>query len=1101
MDRELRILILEDNSADAELMQRELRNAEITFTSMLVHSREGFIKGLEEFSPDLILADYKLPSFDGISALDISQEKCPDVPFIFVTGTMGEEWAVETLKRGAWDYVIKDRIYRLASVVKRALQDAKERTERKRAEETSKKLWRAIEQSPVTVLITNPKGNIEYVNPKFTELTGYTTEEAIGQNPRMFQSGKTPIEVYKQMWETIASGKEWRGEFVNKKKNGETFYETATISAVKNYKGIITHFIAVKEDITERKRAEEKLRQAEEKYHSIFSNALEGIFQVLPDGRYITANPAFVNMLGYKSPSEFIATVTGIGHQLYVHPERYNELKKLFDKLNIVQEFEIQMYRKDGSIIWVSLNARTNCNDHGTLLYYEGTAQDITEQKKIRDVVKPSTLLLRILGIFAVVEVLIMGILSFTDIPHGIWENLTDAVFLTIFCAPLVYWLVVKGLTRHLVHEVTVAQTEAQANEYRYQTLIDTAPDIVYTLAAGNGIITLLNPAFETITGWTRNEWIGKTFNSIVHPDDLQFAIETFQQILRGENPPSYELRILIKSGTYLVGEFTSVPKFELGKIVGVLGIARDITERKRAEQEIISQKNRFAQLFDNSPIAIALLDDQYKVIVVNESFSALFGYYLEEVKGRTINDLIVSPEFKKEAEAYLGETRSGNHINKESYRMKKDGTLFYVQVVGVPVVVNDKVVGMYGMYVDLTQRKKTEDELIYAKEKAEEMSRLKSNFLANMSHELRTPLNGIMGYADILTSQLDEPELIEMTQGIYDSGKRLSETLNFILDLSAAETDKIEVIAKDIVVVPLVKNKVESFALEAAKRNLVLETVIKEENIFAHLDEHLFNRILHNLLDNALKFTKKGKIIVEIGKEINTEKPWLYIKIKDTGIGIASDKLDLIWEEFRQVSEGLSRSYEGSGLGLTISKKAVELMQGVISVESELGVGSIFTVKFPALKIAPQKEAVVTEKQTAVIQPEKETAEKTPLPLALCVEDDFANRNIIKFFLKNICTVEMAEDAEAALQLTAEKKYDLVLMDINLGGEMNGMEVVQEILKIPQYVNTPLIAVTAYATERDKADFLKGGCTHYISKPFQQQEIIDLVTSALKNN
>ncbi|MDP1689708.1 MAG: response regulator, partial [bacterium] len=135
MDRELRILILEDESTDAELMQRELRNAGITFSPMLVASKKEFIEGLDQFSPDLILADYKLPSFDGISALDISQEKCPDIPFIFVTGTMGEEWAVETLKRGASDYVLKDRIYRLASVVKRALQDAKERTGRKQAEE------------------------------------------------------------------------------------------------------------------------------------------------------------------------------------------------------------------------------------------------------------------------------------------------------------------------------------------------------------------------------------------------------------------------------------------------------------------------------------------------------------------------------------------------------------------------------------------------------------------------------------------------------------------------------------------------------------------------------------------------------------------------------------------------------------------------------------------------------------------------------------------------------------------------------------------------------------------------------------------------------
>jgi len=266
--------------------------------------------------------------------------------------------------------------------------------------------------------------------------------------------------------------------------------------------------------------------------------------------------------------------------------------------------------------------------------------------------------------------------------------------------------------------------------------------------------------------------------------------------------------------------------------------------------------------LFDNSPIAIASLDDKDKIAFTNESFSNLFGYYLEEIKGKSINDIIVPLELKEEAKRYSDQTHEGRQINKESYRRRKDGTLVYVQIVGVPVIINEKTVGIYKMYVDLTQRKISEEELIKAKEKAEEMSRLKTNFLTNMSHELRTPLNGIMGYADLLTSQLDDPEQIEMTQGIFDSGKRLSETLNFILDLSKAETDTIEVIAKDVDVVPLTINSINSFSKNAVTRNLQLETIIKVENVFAYIDEHLFNRIIHNLLDNALKFTKKGKLV-----------------------------------------------------------------------------------------------------------------------------------------------------------------------------------------------------------------------------------------------
>ncbi|MDP2089331.1 MAG: PAS domain S-box protein [Flavobacteriaceae bacterium] len=469
MNDHLKILILEDNQYDADLIQRKLRKSGFRFTSELVQTRESYENALDSFKPDIILSDYSLPSFDGIAAFHIKQKKSPDIPFIIVSGTIGEENAVELLKQGATDYVFKD-LGRLALAVHRALEEVAQQRERKEAEKA--------------------------------------------------------------------------------------------------------------------------LRQLEEKYRGIFTNILEGIFQILPDGRYITVNPAFVNMLGYKSPSEFIATITDID-QLYVQPERYNELKQLLDERGVVQRFEIQMYRKDGSIIWISLNARAICDDDGTLLYHEGTAQDITKQKKTRDAVKLSTLLFRILGIFLVAEVLVMFIISLIGMSHGIWEYLVDAALLTIFCAPLVYWWVVKDLTQHLVNEVSVAQAEAQTNEHRYQNLINTAPDIVYTLAAGDSIITLLNPAFEAVTGWSHNEWIGKTFKTLVHPDDLKLATETFQQILKGENPPSFELRILTKSGTYLVCEFTNAPQFELGKVVGLLGIARNITKRKQIEQELKKSKEK----------------------------------------------------------------------------------------------------------------------------------------------------------------------------------------------------------------------------------------------------------------------------------------------------------------------------------------------------------------------------------------------------------------------------------------------------------------------------------------------------------------------------
>ncbi|MDP3683455.1 MAG: PAS domain S-box protein, partial [Ignavibacteria bacterium] len=570
--------------------------------------------------------------------------------------------------------------------------------------------------------------------------------------------------------------------------------------------------------------------------------------------------------------------------------------------------------------------------------------------------------------------------------------------------------------------------------------------------------------------------------------------------------------------------KYLTLPIFDGDEIVAVIGVANKesdydemdvmqlrlmmnsvwrIVKRKESEDKSIT----LSKAVEQNPVSIIITDPDGIIEYVNPSFEKLSGYNSADIIGKNPRILKSGHHTKEFYENLWTTIKAGNDFKCEMKNRKKNGEFYWENTVLSPITnEHGKISHFIAVKEDITEKKKMVEELISAKEKAEEMSRLKSNFLANMSHELRTPLNGILGYADYLTSQLKEPELIETSQGIYDSGKRLSETLNFILDLSEAETEHVEILTADVDVIPLVKDTLRSFAKEAAAKNLRFETIIKEENIFARIEARLFNRILYNLLDNALKFTKKGIITFEIGREPIGNREWFYFKVTDSGIGIAKDKIDVVWDEFRQVSEGLTRTYEGVGLGLTISKKAVELMQGVITVESELGVGSTFTVEFPALSFLPKKEEeiqvqrIIPQDQPAVFQPGKEKNGTAALPLLLYIEDDFANRNVIKFFLKNSCSVETVEDGEEALQLIKQNKYDVILVDINLGEGMNGMAVVKEVLKMPQYADTPLIAVTAFAMEDDKAEFLKGGFTHYISKPFNKKELIDLVTGALKH-
>jgi len=263
MTDKIAILILEDRSADAELMMLELQREGIEFTAKRVWTEIDFRDELRGHAPDLILADYSLPSYDGLSALKLTLIERPGTPFILVSGGLGEEIAIEALHHGATDYVLKQRLARLGPAVQRALRERELVVERRQADEELRNLLFAVEQSPVTIVITDAEGIIEYVNPKFTELTGYTQKEAIGLGSRILKSGKAPPEFYVNLWQTIKAGKVWRGVFQNKKKNGELFSERGTISPVMDEVGRITRFIAIKEDITERLKLEEQLRQSQ----------------------------------------------------------------------------------------------------------------------------------------------------------------------------------------------------------------------------------------------------------------------------------------------------------------------------------------------------------------------------------------------------------------------------------------------------------------------------------------------------------------------------------------------------------------------------------------------------------------------------------------------------------------------------------------------------------------------------------------------------------------------------------------------------------------------------------------------------------------------
>lgn len=319
----LKILFLEDSLLDKDLTVEQLTQAGFNMAITHVKNEIEFVEALQEKSFDIILSDFNLGAFNAFGALEITQKRCPKTPFVCISGAIGEEIAVEMLKKGAVDYVMKDKPGRLPFVIQKALEGVQETKTFELAQEKLKLLSRAVEASSVSVVITDIQGDINYVNAHFTEKTGYSHQEVLGKNPRVLNSGKQSKSFYEALWNTINSGKEWKGQFQNRKKNGELFWERAVISPVLDAStGTITHFVAIKEDITELLQKEDELKQSlKEKetllaeIHHRVKNNLAVISALLQLQSSEEIDPKVVERLSVSTSR--IKTIAGIHEHLY----------------------------------------------------------------------------------------------------------------------------------------------------------------------------------------------------------------------------------------------------------------------------------------------------------------------------------------------------------------------------------------------------------------------------------------------------------------------------------------------------------------------------------------------------------------------------------------------------------------------------------------------------------------------------------------------------------------------------------------------------------------------------------------------------------------
>lgn len=611
-------------------------------------------------------------------------------------------------------------------------------------------------------------------------------------------------------------------------------------------------------------------------------------------------------------------------------------------------------------------------------------------------------------------------------------------------------------------------------------SLFEDLPVAMYR-STPDGVIKMANRALLELLEIRPDEDISKFPASTFYdnPEDRKILHQRLQ-----EESVVFGLDLMLKSrsGKRLHVRENARARFdENGEILYYEGAMVDVSDRHQAELDARHKEERYRALVQNSSDLIAILDSDGMIRYLSPSTSKLLGFPPEEGIGLSMLDLIHNDDQRRMDVLFRHGARTQGNFETTVFRCRhRRGHFIYMEALGTNMLGNPWVRGIVLNCRDVTERKRAEVALVRAKEQAEEVARLKSAFLANMSHEIRTPLTGIIGFANILGEEVDMQHQ-EFVSLIERSGQRLLQTLNSVLDLARLESKQMELEEEKLDLAEQVEDIVALLQPIARDKGLNLTVTSTFPRPSVILDQGCINRIANNLIGNALKFTDEGEVRVTV----STKGDKAVLTIQDTGVGIEDEFLPHIFDEFKQESSGLGRRHEGAGLGLTITHHLVELMNGTISVESELGVGTTFTVTFPMADLpccaAP--------------------TEPPPRPRVLVTDDNDSTLALMARMLSDIADVDLARTPEEVLSFTHEEKhvaYDLIFLDIHLGGVTSGTEILQRLRRFSTYKETPIIAFTAFALPGDRERFLSAGFSGYLGKPFTRKQLMEVLYSTI---
>ena len=932
-----------------------------------------------------------------------------------------------------------------------------------------------------SVIITDSKGRIVWVNEAFARLTGYEPEEVIGFTPGSFLQGPdSDPETIEYMRRKIDAGEAFQSEILNYRKDGSKYWLDIDVQPVRNAAGELVQFIAVEQDITARKEAERRLREQAARLEE--QSRMASLRAEV--GASLNRDVSIDDILG--ECCEAILRHTGAAFaRVWTLDSAAGELV-LRASRGIYTHIDGTHARIPIGSYKIGRIAQTREPELTNSVVGNPQIRDQDWAKREGMVAFAGHPLIHADKVVGVLALFSRSPLSAST--AAALKVVSDAVAL--------------GIVRHR------EQDQLRASEARFRTFVERATDAFFLLDESGQIVDVNSAACRGL-GYERAALVGSLLTAIDAELTPAAEVRLRERLSAGELVTFDSCYRRYDGSTFAV-EVRMQPFSQGGRSMSV-ALARDISQRKLAENALRSAEERQRAVLEAALDCIITMDRHGCVIEFNRAAELTFGYDRASVFGRQLSELIIPPSHRDAHHAGLQRylDTGVSHILGERLiglpALRANGSQFPSELTVVPMEIDGEQV-FTAFLRDISREHEADAkqrEAIAQTERARQEAvaadRAKTLFLANMSHEFRTPMAAVVGYCEMLLDpKLSIDQRQTVVRSINRNGRHLLALISEVLDLSKLDAGQLE-----LEQLPCWPWRAIEDALSAAEVLADDQKVVLVAKAIGRIprtivtDPTRFRQILDNLLSNAVKFTPaQGRVELRV-RMTDSPSPELLIEVEDNGIGIAPDVLARLFRPFTQADPSTTRRFGGTGLGLSIVSKLVAAMGGTIDVRSEPGTGSCFAISLP-LREADRAELVSVEELTleSTVSLRFERPVPTLTGRVLLVEDNPDARNVVRYFLERAgIDVETAENGQIAVDRASTEEFELILMDMQMP-VLDGYTATSR-LRTDGYTK-PIVALTAHATAGDEEKCLRAGCNAYLTKPVDSERLLAVVSKQL---